>query len=419
MYSFTTLGAIAGLVIAIILIIRKVHPAYSLILGALVGGIIGGGGLTTTVDTMVSGSQSMMSSVLRIMTSGILAGALIRTGSAQKIAETIVDKMGERLALAAIAIATMIICAVGVFVDISVITVAPIALAIGKRARLNKQSLLLAMIGGGKAGNIISPNPNTIATSEAFGVDLTSLMFKNIVPSLCALAMAILLASFLSGKKNGLEVVQSDIETSSASLPGFLQAVIGPLAVIILLALRPIAGISIDPLIALPVGGLACMLATGRIRDVVSITEFGLSKVVGVSVLLIGTGTIAGIIKASALQYDVIALLEKMNMPAFVLAPLAGILMAGATASTTAGATIAAQTFAPTLITQGVPALAAGAMIHAGATVVDSLPHGSFFHATGGSVNMSISDRMKLIPFEACVGLTATLLSVIMFLIFR
>ncbi|MBQ6364068.1 MAG: GntP family permease [Oscillospiraceae bacterium] len=418
MYSFTTLGAIAGLVIAIILIIRKVHPAYSLILGALVGGIIGGGGLTTTVDTMVSGSQSMMSSVLRIMTSGILAGALIRTGSAQKIAETIVDKMGERLALAAIAIATMIICAVGVFVDISVITVAPIALAIGKRARLNKQSLLLAMIGGGKAGNIISPNPNTIATSEAFGVDLTSLMFKNIVPSLCALAMAILLASFLSGKKNGLEVVQSDIETSSASLPGFLQAVIGPLAVIILLALRPIAGISIDPLIALPVGGLACMLATGRIRDVVSITEFGLSKVVGVSVLLIGTGTIAGIIKASALQYDVIALLEKMNMPAFVLAPLAGILMAGATASTTAGATIAAQTFAPTLITQGVPALAAGAMIHAGATVVDSLPHGSFFHATGGSVNMSISDRMKLIPFEACVGLTATLLSVIMFLIF-
>ena len=418
MYDFTTIGAVVGLVIAIVLIIRKVHPAYSLILGALVGGIIGGGGLVTTVNTMVSGAQSMMSSVLRIMTSGILAGALIKTGSAQKIAETIVDRMGERLALAAIALATMIICAVGVFVDISVITVAPIALAIGKKARLNKQSLLLAMIGGGKAGNIISPNPNTIAASEAFGVDLTSLMFKNIVPALFALAMAILLATFLSKKKNGLAVAQSDIETSDNALPGFLPAIIGPLVVIVLLALRPIAGISIDPLIALPVGGLTCMAVTGNIRRVVSITDFGLSKVVGVSILLIGTGTIAGIIKASALQYDVIALLEKLNMPAFVLAPLAGILMAGATASTTAGATIAAQTFAPTLIEQGVPALAAGAMVHAGATVVDSLPHGSFFHATGGSVNMSIGDRMKLIPFEACVGLTATLMSVVMFLIF-
>ena len=418
MYDFTTLGALIGLAIAIFLIIRKVHPAYSLILGALLGGLIGGGGLVTTVETMVSGSQSMMSSVLRIMTSGILAGALIKTGAAQKIAETIVDKMGERLALAAIALATMIICAVGVFVDISVITVAPIALAIGKKANLNKESLLLAMIGGGKAGNIISPNPNTIAVSEAFSVDLTSLMFKNIVPAICALCMAIILSSLLSRKKQGLPVAQSDIESGNTNLPGFLPAIIGPLVVIILLALRPIAGISIDPLIALPVGGLVCMLVTGNIKNVVHISEFGLSKVVGVSILLIGTGTIAGIIKASALQYDVIALLEKMNMPAFVLAPLAGILMAGATASTTAGATIAAQTFAPTLVSQGVPALSAGAMIHAGATVVDSLPHGSFFHATGGSVNMRIGDRMKLIVFEACVGLTATVASVIMFLIF-
>ena len=36
----------------------------------------------------------------------------------------------------------------GVFVDISVITVAPIALAIGQRAGYNKAALLLAMIGG-------------------------------------------------------------------------------------------------------------------------------------------------------------------------------------------------------------------------------------------------------------------------------
>lgn len=419
MYDFTTVGALIGLAIAIVLIIRKVHPAYSLILGALVGGVIGGGGLVTTVNTMVSGAGSMMSSVLRIMTSGILAGALIKTGAAQKIAETIVDKMGQRLALAAIAIATMIICAVGVFIDISVITVAPIALAIGQKAKLSKESLLLAMIGGGKAGNIISPNPNTIAAAEAFEVDLTSLMIKNAVPAIFALAAAIILATLLSKKENGLAVKDSDIEKSETKLPGFLPAIIGPVVVIILLALRPVAGISIDPLIALPVGGIVCMLVTGNIKKIVSFTEFGLSKVIGVSILLIGTGTIAGIIKASALQYDVINLLERLNMPAFVLAPLAGILMAGATASTTAGATIASQTFASTLIAGGVPALAAAAMIHAGATVVDSLPHGSFFHATGGSVSMKINDRMKLIPYEACVGLTSTVVSVILFLIFQ
>lgn len=415
--TFTTYGALIGLAIAIILIIKKVHPAYSLILGALLGGLIGGGGLDTTVSTMISGAQGMMSSILRILTSGILAGALIKTGSAEKIADVIVKKLGEKFALVSIAIAAMIICAVGVFVDISVITVAPIAMAIGKKAGYSKPSILLAMIGGGKAGNIISPNPNTIATAEAFQIDLTSLMIRNIVPAICAVVVTVLLASLLNKKKDNM-ILDSDLEQSEEkNLPSFFAAIAGPLVVIILLALRPLFSISIDPLIALPLGGLVCMLMTGQIRHVVSYSEFGLSKVIGVSILLIGTGTLAGIIKASNLQYDMISLLEMGNLPAFLLAPLSGILMAGATASTTAGATIASQTFSQTLIEKGVSTLDAGAMIHAGATVIDSLPHGSFFHATGGSVNMQIKERIKLIPYEALVGLTSTVVSIIVYLI--
>lgn len=417
-FEFTAWGAVCGMAVAIVLIVKKVQPAYSLILGALVGGIIGSGNLAATVDTMVSGSQSMISSVLRIMTSGILAGCLIRTGAAEKIAQVIVAKLGEGRAIAAVALAAMVICAVGVFVDIAVITVAPIALAIGRRAGYNKPSLLLAMIGGGKAGNIISPNPNTIAVSEAFQADLTSLMARNIIPAICALAVTVMLASVLA-KKDGSPVSEQDLEDIGAkNLPSFLQAVAGPLAVVILLALRPLFSIVIDPLIALPLGGFLCTLSCGDIRKFRDYMEFGMGKVIGVSVLLIGTGTIAGIIKASALQYDVIRFLEFTHMPAFILAPIAGILMAGATASTTAGATIAAQTFAAPLLEAGIPALSAGAMIHAGATVIDSLPHGSFFHATGGAANMGIKERMRLIPYEACVGLTSVAVSVILFLVF-
>ena len=417
MYDFTTIGAMVGMILAIVLIIRKFHPAYSLIIGALAGGIIGSyGNLELTVSTMMNGAGSMITSVLRIMTSGILAGALIKSGSAEKIAQMIVTKLGSKRALIAVAIATMVICAVGVFIDISVITVAPIALAIGKEAGYNKQSLLLAMIGGGKAGNIISPNPNTIAVSESFGVDLTSLMVKNLLPALCALIVTIVLANYISGKK-GIEVMDSDIEANeSKDLPAFWKAFLGPLVVIVLLILRPIAGIAIDPMIALPVGGLVCTIATGKLKNFGNYSEFGLSKVTGVSVLLLGTGTIAGIIKASALQADVVSILNVFNMPAFLLAPIAGILMAGATASTTAGATVAAQTFSDVLLSEGVNSLSAGAMIHAGATVIDSLPHGSFFHATGGAVNMNISERMKLIIFEALVGLTSTIAAVVIYL---
>jgi GntP family gluconate:H+ symporter len=182
--------------------------------------------------------------------------------------------------------------------------------------------------------------------------------------------------------------------------------------VVALLSLRPLFSLAVDPLVALPAGGAVSALACGRWRSTMEFSQFGLGKVAGVAVLLIGTGSIAGIVKASGLNADMIAILQALHLPMAALAPVSGVLLAGATASTTAGATIASQTFAGVLVQAGVPALAAAATVHAGATVVDSLPHGSFFHATGGSVFMGVKERLKLIPFEAAVGLTATLSSV-------
>jgi len=412
---FTTYGALIGLAIAIFLIIRKVTPAYALIFGALAGGLIGGGGLTDTVAAMIDGTKAMMPSVLRILASGVLVGALVKTGSAAKIADAIVGALGTRLALTAVALSTMIVCAVGVFIDIAVITVAPVALAVGRKAKLPVSALLVAMIGGGKAGNIISPNPNTIAAADAFKIELTSLMGANIIPAIAALVVTILISTIMARRAGDVTTeVAEDDAASATDLPSFMQAVIGPLTVVVLLALRPLCGIAVDPLVALPVGGLVCNLVTGKWRDTVANSEFGLSKVIGVSILLIGTGTIAGIVKDSGLNQDMIALLGALHLPTMALAPVSGFLMAGATASTTAGATIASQTFSGTLVSAGVPALASAAMIHAGATIIDSLPHGSFFHATGGAVGMSVKDRLKLIPYEAAVGLTSTIVPVVL-----
>ncbi|MDI5050125.1 SLC13 family permease, partial [Salmonella enterica subsp. enterica serovar Montevideo] len=160
MTSISTLGAIAALVVAIVLILRKVSPAYGMMAGALVGGLIGGADLLQTVSLMVSGAQGIVNAVLRILAAGVLAGVLIESGAANTIAETIVRKVGETRALLALAIATLCLTAVGVFIDVAVITVAPIALSIARNAGLSKSAILLAMVGGGKAGNVMSPNPN-------------------------------------------------------------------------------------------------------------------------------------------------------------------------------------------------------------------------------------------------------------------
>ena len=108
-----------------------------------------------------------------------------------------------------------------------------------------------------------------------------------------------------------------------------------------------------------------------------------------------------------------------ISLPAFALAPFSGFLLSGATASTTAGVTMAAQTFSGALVEAGVPALSAAAMLHAGGTIVDALPHGSFFHATAGAVGIGVKERLRLFPYGALVGLTTTLVATAMHLMFR
>lgn len=409
----TALGAIVGLLLAIFLILKRVHPVYGLILGAIVGGLVGGAGVSGTVALMIQGAQGIMPAVLRILTAGVLAGVLISSGAAARIAETIVDKIGESNSFIALILATYVLTAVGVFIDVAVITAAPIALAIGERAGLSKSSILFAMIGGGKAGNIISPNPNTIAAADAFEVPLTTVMAAGIIPGIFGLVITFFLAKTLVNKGDMVE--KSEISISSEERPSFFAAILGPLVTIGLLSLRPLVDINIDPLIALPVGGIVGVIAMGKIKDLNKYTLEGLGKMSNVAILLIGTGTISGIIGNSGLKDLLIAGLETAGLPAFILAPISGILMSAATASTTSGTAVASSVFGNTILSLGVTPLAGAAMIHSGATVLDHLPHGSFFHATGGSVYLDIKDRLKIIPYETLVGLGMTLVSIIIY----
>ncbi|GHD64730.1 GntP family permease [Jeongeupia chitinilytica] len=414
----STLGALAALVVAIGLILKKVPPAYGMIVGALAGGLIGGVDISATVELMMGGAKGIIPAVLRILAAGVLAGVLIESGAAASIAETIVKKLGETRALLALAVATMILTAVGVFIDVAVITVAPIALAIARKADLSKMAILLAMIGGGKAGNVMSPNPNAIAAADTFHLPLTSVMGAGVIPGLFGLVAAYLIAKRLINR--GSKVQESEvIQHDHGSLPSFGAALVAPIVAIVLLALRPLFGIKIDPMIALPLGGLLGALAMGKFKNSNSYAVAGLGRMAPVAIMLLGTGTLAGIIGASHLKTVLIDVLQASGLPAYVLAPVSGALMSLATASTTAGTVVASQVFSSTLLELGVPALAAAAMIHSGATVFDHMPHGSFFHATGGAVNMSISERLKVIPYETAVGLVITIVSTLIFGVFK
>ncbi|WP_195510429.1 GntP family permease [Clostridium tyrobutyricum] len=407
-------GAVLGLIIAIILILKKVNPVYALFGGSIIGAVIGGASLNQTVTFIIEGTNSVMPAVVRVLTAGVLAGVLIESGAAEKIAETIVDKLGEKKALLAIALATLIITAVGVFVTVAIIIVAPIALSVAKRAGISKTAVLLTMVGGGKAGNIISPNPNTIAVAKGFNLELTQVMIAGVIPAIVGVIVTCIIGKLLS--KKGVKIKESDLvsrdESDNKEKPTFLRAMVAPIVAIVLLGINPIGNIlnieflkkiSIDSMIILPVAGLIGLLAMGKAKHVIKYTTSGLNRMSGTAILLIGAGSIAGIISKSDLSLVIVNIIKLSGISGILLAPISGILMAAATGSTSTGAILATGSFGKAILSMGIAPISAAVMVHTGSVVIDHLPHGNFFLVSAQSVKMNISDRMKLIPYESIV----------------
>ncbi|WP_026181764.1 GntP family permease [Alloscardovia criceti] len=429
-------AALIGLALAIALILLKLNPTYSLLLGTIVGCLIGGAGFSGTIDIVVSGGQSVMGTIIRVLAAGVLAGVMMESGAADQIARAIVTKLGERLAIFSLALATMIICAVGVFIPVAVLIVAPIALEVGNRMGISKLALLIALSGGGKAGNIISPNPNTIAAASGFSsqselIQPSQVMVASFIPALCGLLMAVLLASLM--KNRGRLVAVTDIdeksnttESSDKKLPSLATSFVAPVVAVVLLLINPLGSMlhielltqfQVDAMYILPFAAIVGLLAMGQIRHVLEYSKAGLNRMVDVVLILIGAGAVGSLITHSDLPQQIVNLINSMGVPGTLLAPISGILMAAATASTSTGVILGSQAFGSSILSFGVSRLAAAVTMQAGATVIDALPQGNYFHVTGNAMHMDLKERLSVVPYEALVGLTMTIVATLMYII--
>lgn len=419
-------GALIGLLLAILLILFKLAPTYSLILGAIAGAFIGGADFAQAVSIVISGTQSVMGTVVRIIAAGVFAGVMMESGAAESIAKTIVDKLGGTKAMLSLALATMIITAVGVFIPVAVLIVAPIALSVGNKMGYSKVALLVALSGGGKAGNIISPNPNTIAAAGGYKLDVNQVMLGGLIPAICGVIVAVIIASLI--KYKGTKVTDEEAaeleKVSSTNLPSLGKALVTPAIAIVLLMISPVgsmlgvdalASLKIDSLYILPFAGIVGTLALGKRKKILDYCSSGLNRMTPTILIIIGAGAIGGLITASSLPSEVVSLVQASGLSGTFLAPIAGILMAAATASTSTGVILATGSFSNAILNTGVAPLSAAVMTHAGATVIDHLPHGTYFHVTRNAMSMSMKDRMKVVLFESIVGLTMTVVAVILY----
>ena len=137
-----------------------------------------------------------------------------------------------------------------------------------------------------------------------------------------------------------------------------------------------------------------------------------------VVLILIGAGALGGLITNSDLSSQIVDLIKAWGVSGSLLAPIAGILMAAATASTSTGVILGSSSFGASILDFGVSPVAAAVTMQAGATVIDHLPHGNYFHVTGQAMKMTVGERMRSVPFETLVGLTMTVAATLMTMVF-
>lgn len=417
-------AALLGLLLAIGLILFKVNPVYALILGAIVGCLVGGLSLVQTTDTIVKGSSGVMGTIVRVIAAGVLAGVMMESGAANVIASNIVNRFSDRLAILALALSTMVLTGVGIFIPVAVLIVAPIALEVGQKMHYSKLALLVALSGGGKAGNIISPNPNTIAAAKGFNVELSQVMIADFIPALVGLVMTVLLATLLKNRGNFVPETEKFETKEPKDLPSLKAAIVTPLVAVVLLLITPVgdilgvkalAAINLDAMYILPIAGLIGTIAMGQSKKFLQYMQKGLAKMTDVVMILIGAGAISGLISVSDLPQKVVEIVQTSGISGTFLAPIAGILMAAATASTSTGVILASNSFSKSIISLGISGTGAAAMVHTGATVIDQLPHGNYFHVTAKAVNMNFKERMSVVFWEMLVGLSMTIVATLMY----
>nr|WP_255471413.1 MULTISPECIES: hypothetical protein [unclassified Gilliamella] len=254
-------------------------------------------------------------------------------------------------------------------------------------------------------------------------------MIGGFILAIFGLTATVVIASLIKNKGDKIAVQEvlalaKDEPESKKNTPSLIKAIVAPVTAIILLMISPIgnichidslANLKIDALYVLPIVGMIGMFAMDQHRKIAMYTKSGIDKMTPTVLILIGAGAIAGLIGASNLAGQVIHIIQSMGISGYYLSPISGILMATATASTSTGVILATGTFGSTITNMGIPAISAAVMMHTGATVIDSLPQGNYFHVTGNSMNMSIKQRMKLIPYQALVGGTMTIIATLLY----
>lgn len=432
------IAAAVGIVVLLLLIIKfKLHPVISMMIAAIIIGVGAGMPLTMISDTVEKGVGKTLQGIALLVGLGSMFGGILEvSGGAQRIAQTLIDKLGQKKAGIALGITGLVI-GTTVFFEAGVVVLIPLAFSVAKQTKKSTLYYAIPLLAGLASGYaFVPPSAGSVLVADSLGVNLGVMIMVGIPTALiCMVVAGVIWGRFIGDKVfTKLPVNVEEIKDEPKELPPFglvLGVVLIPLVLILISTISKYLPIPANvqnvlvfigkPFLALTIATLAAMYFLGIKRgytgeQLKKILDHSLRPVGMILLVIASGGVIRWMLQDSGLGEIIGPALEKSGMPLILVAFLIALLVRASVGSSMVAMTMASGIMATMPAVMATSVLYRAAMccaICGGATALSHVNDAGFW-LVGTFLEIDEKTTLKSwTVMETLIGVTALIVSLI------
>lgn len=432
------IAAAVGIVVLLLLIIKfKLHPVISMMIAAIIIGVGAGMPLTMISDTVEKGVGKTLQGIALLVGLGSMFGGILEvSGGAQRIAQTLIDKLGQKKAGVALGITGLVI-GTTVFFEAGVVVLIPLAFSVAKQTKKSTLYYAIPLLAGLASGYaFVPPSAGSVLVADSLGVNLGVMIMVGIPTALiCMVVAGVIWGRFIGDKvftKRPVNV--EEIKDEPKELPPFglvLGVILIPLVLILISTISKYLPIPANvqnvlafigkPFLALTIATLAAMYFLGIKRgytgeQLKKILDHSLRPVGMILLVIASGGVIRWMLQDSGLGEIIGPALEKSGMPLILVAFLIALLVRASVGSSMVAMTMASGIMATMPAVMATSVLYRAAMccaICGGATALSHVNDAGFW-LVGTFLEIDEKTTLKSwTVMETLIGVTALIVSLI------
>lgn len=432
------IAAAVGIIVLLLLIIKfKLHPVISMMIAAIIIGVGAGMPLTMISSTVEKGVGKTLQGIALLVGLGSMFGGILEvSGGAQRIAQTLIDKLRQKKAGVALGITGLVI-GTTVFFEAGVVVLIPLAFSVAKQTKKSTLYYAIPLLAGLASGYaFVPPSAGSVLVADSLGVNLGVMIMVGIPTALICLVVAgVIWGRFIGDKVfTKLPVNVQEIKEESKELPPFglvLGVILIPLVLILISTISKYLPIPTNvqnvlafigkPFLALTIATLAAMYFLGIRRgytgeQLKKILDHSLRPVGMILLVIASGGVIRWMLQDSGLGEIIGPALEKSGMPLIIVAFLIALLVRASVGSSMVAMTMASGIMATMPAVMATSMLYRAAMccaICGGATALSHVNDAGFW-LVGTFLEIDEKTTLKSwTVMETLIGVTSLIVSLI------